>query len=102
MLYDNLNSGECAMSESKKATEIGPEDHTQPDFTHIRKNLPPFLSRRSASAAIGGVLTPRTLANLDCTNNGPPRIRVGRKVVYETDKFFKWLESKSITCNEEG
>lgn len=90
------------MSESKKSTKTVSEGNTKPDFTNIGKNLPPFLSRKSASAAIGGVLTPRTLANLDCTNNGPPRMRVGRKVVYETDKFLKWFESKAITCNEEG
>lgn len=68
-------------------------------FEHLRKNLPPIISRDHVSEILGGVISAKTLANLDSEGKGPKRIRVGRKVIYLTDDFLKWLENRSVILN---
>ncbi len=69
-------------------------------FEHLRENLPPIISRDHVSQILGGVISAKTLANLDSEGKGPKkRIRVGRKVAYLTDDFLKWLEKRSVILN---
>lgn len=56
----------------------------------------PFVSREEVGRFSGGILHPRTMANLDCLGKGPAgRVRVGRKVAYRVDDLVKWLEERS-------
>jgi len=57
----------------------------------LLSTLPPIFSRQTASKAIGGLLAPRTLANLDSLGQGPERVQLGRRVGYERDNFVAWL-----------
>jgi phage terminase Nu1 subunit (DNA packaging protein) len=56
----------------------------------------PYVSRDKVAELTGGILHPRTMANLDCKGQGPPgRIRIGRKVAYDVDALCKWLASRA-------
>ena len=58
----------------------------------------PIIARVQVEAFTGGAISEKYLANLDSQGLGPEgRFRIGRKVVYPTDKFVKWLESRSAS-----
>ena len=58
----------------------------------------PIVARVQVEAFTGGAISEKYLANLDSQGLGPEgRFRIGRKVVYPTDKFVKWLESRSAS-----
>lgn len=64
-------------------------------FNAIEKALPPVFSRRTASQAIGGLMSSKTLSNLDALRQGPPaRVRMGNRVGYERESFMKWLRER--------
>ena len=66
------------------------------DFTKLAKNWPaPIVSRTEIAKFSGGLLTPRTLANLDSLGEGPPRGRCGRKIFYPVDTLVTWLAARS-------
>lgn len=66
------------------------------DFGKLAKNWPaPIVSRTEISKFTGGLLTPRTLANLDSLNEGPPRGRCGRKVFYPVEGLVAWLQGRN-------
>jgi hypothetical protein len=57
-----------------------------------------IVSRDKIEDFTGGLITSKTLANLDSAKDkeGPPgRIRIGRKVVYPVIEFVKWLEARA-------
>lgn len=57
----------------------------------------PFVAREKISEFTGGIITPKTLANLDSTGDGPQgRITIGRKVAYPVVELITWLESRAI------
>lgn len=41
-----------------------------------------------------------TLANLRCHKQGPPYLKVGRKVLYPVKEFEAWLFSNPVKTNE--
>ena len=53
-----------------------------------------MVARERAEDFTGGIITSRYLANLDSKGEGPPRIRVGRKVVYSVELCIEWLEGR--------
>ncbi len=61
-------------------------------YNAIEKSLPPVFTRRKASEAIGGLIAPRTFANLDAKGVGPMKIHLGSKVGYEKESFMRWLK----------
>ena len=65
----------------------------------LGKNLPPMISRDHVEKLLGGVISSKTLANLDSLGEGPKRMRVGRKVVYLTEDLLDWLESRTVILN---
>lgn len=66
------------------------------DFAKLGRAWPsPIVSRTEISKFSGGLLSPRTLANLDSLGDGPPRGRCGRKVFYPVDSLVAWLEARS-------
>ena len=66
------------------------------DLTSLAEKWPSSLvSRDKISEFSGGTLHPRTLANLDSKGEGPKRIRIGRKVVYQVTDLCEWLSDRS-------
>jgi len=68
----------------------------KPNFYSMAAKWPSsFVSREKVSEFSGGILNPRTLANLDCQGEDPKRIRVGRKIAYEVNELCNWLATRS-------
>ena len=62
---------------------------------NLRKVLPPLITRKSVERHLGGLISARTLANLDSTGKGPyGRVRLGRNVGYSKDEFLSWLADR--------
>lgn len=61
----------------------------------LRKELPPVFTRKVAEAAIGGLVSAKTLSNCDSLGKGPSsRVIIGNKVGYERDVFLAWLKER--------
>ena len=55
-----------------------------------------FVERQHVKEFSGGLLDPRTMANLDSAGTGPTgRIKIGRKVIYPVQDLITWLEEKA-------
>lgn len=55
-----------------------------------------FVAREKVGEFSGGILNPRTMANLDSLGIGPKgRIRISRKIAYKVEELCRWLESRS-------
>lgn len=64
-------------------------------FKAIERELPPVFTRQVASQAIGGLMSPKTLSNLDALNQGPQvKVHLGNRVGYERDSFLQWLRDR--------
>ncbi len=61
-------------------------------YSAIERSLPAVFTRRKASEAIGGLIAPKTFANLDAKGQGPFKLYIGSKVGYEKESFLKWLK----------
>lgn len=56
----------------------------------------PVVARREVSRFSGGVLNPRTLANLDSLGQGPPRIALRPRVIaYPTRALVEWMRDRA-------
>jgi len=54
-----------------------------------------LIPRRDLGKATGGLLNPRTLANLDCLGRGIEEpITVGRQVCYRVERVVEFLEGR--------
>lgn len=53
-----------------------------------------LVARTEIHKFTGGLLSGRTLANYDSRGEGPPRVRLGRKVAYPTDELVRWLAAR--------
>jgi hypothetical protein len=62
----------------------------------LAKRLPPIIARDHVEGFLGGVISAKRLANLDCLGEGPKRMRIGRKVAYRTDDLLAWLETRAM------
>jgi hypothetical protein len=65
------------------------------NFDSLIKSLPPMISRDHVEKYLGGVISPKTLANLDSEGKGPRRMRIGRKVAYFTEDLLEWLSLRA-------
>lgn len=55
-----------------------------------------LVAREKVGEFSGGIISPKTIANLDATGEGPKgRITVGRKVAYPVDLLIAWMESRA-------
>jgi len=64
------------------------------NFENLSKTLPPLISRDHVEDYLGGVITAKTLANLDSEGKGPKLMRIGRKVAYMTADLLEWLSQR--------
>jgi len=61
----------------------------------FRACMPAVFSRKEAERLTGGLISARSLANLDCKGYGPSgRIRIGTKVGYLRGPFLIWLADR--------
>ena len=65
------------------------------ELKNLTSNLPPIIARDHVEKLLGGVVSSKTLANLDSLGMGPKRIRVGRKIAYLTEDLLEWLALRS-------
>ncbi len=63
-------------------------------FTAIEQALPPVFSRKKAAEVLGGLISAKTLSNLDALRTGPPRVWLGSKVCYKREEFMLWLRGR--------
>ena len=71
----------------------------QENLSDLIPKLPPLISRDHVEKLLGGVISSKTLANLDSLGEGPKRMRVGRKVAYLTEDLLDWLETRTRRLN---
>jgi len=65
-------------------------------FQDLENKLPPVIARDQVESLLGGMISSKTLANLDSLGLGVPnRFKVGRKVIYPTKSLLKWLQQRS-------
>lgn len=54
------------------------------------------VAREKIEEFTGGVIKPKTLANLDSEGKGPNgAIRIGRKILYPVTEVIAWLETRA-------
>lgn len=54
-----------------------------------------FVSRKELGKFCGGLVSPRTMANLDCIGKGPKEaFRIGRQIAYPVSSLIEWLEER--------
>lgn len=64
-------------------------------FKTIEETLPPIFTRQTASKVLGGLISSKTLSNLDSKGKGPrKKIKIGSKVGYERADFMQWLKQR--------
>jgi hypothetical protein len=54
----------------------------------------PIVARSEIKNFSGGLLHPRTLANLDSLNEGPGKIMIGSRACYSTRKLVAWMKQR--------
>ena len=54
----------------------------------------PIVARSEVGTFSGGLLHPRTLANLDSLNEGPGKIMIGNRACYSTRKLCAWMKQR--------
>lgn len=69
-------------------------------FENLSQKSPEIITRKKLHELTGGLLSEKTLANLDSEGIGiQPRFRIGGKVAYPKDAAFAWLKNR---CKVEG
>ena len=70
---------------------------TEISLAVLAENWPSgIVARDEVHRFTGGLISPKTQANLDSIGDGPEdAIRIGRKVVYPVKSYIKWLESRA-------
>lgn len=59
------------------------------------------VARRELARFSGGLLNPRSVANLDSAGKGPPRKKIGRIVFYPVTGLTRWLRQRELSQIEE-
>jgi hypothetical protein len=57
-------------------------------------SLPLFMTRKDISIFFGSLYSVNYLAKLDSKKQGPPKQRIGKKIVYKREEFVRWLETR--------
>ncbi len=72
------------------------------DFSGMAKRWPSeYVAREKIGAFTGGLIHPRTMANIDCQGNGPKgRLRFGNKIAYPLNELIDWLNNKIVIVDD--
>jgi len=54
----------------------------------------PIVARKDVGKFSGGLLHPRTMANLDSLQKGPGKVVVGDRVCYATKELVAWMKNR--------
>ncbi len=72
------------------------EETTAFSFLNLEGTLPDVIPRKKIANYFGGLLDPRSMANMDCRGVGPSgRVIVGRDVVYPKIELLIWLQNRT-------
>ena len=64
-------------------------------FEVLSSKSPEIITRKKLQELTGGLVSEKTLANLDSEGVGiQPRLRIGGKVVYPKDAAIAWLKKR--------
>ena len=72
------------------------------DLSYLLDELPPVVARKEVRRLLGGMVHPRTLANLDSLGEGPKRFYLGRAVVYKREDLVAWLEERTYVPSQKN
>jgi hypothetical protein len=66
----------------------------------LYRALPEFVDRKAVSRLTGGLVSPATLASMDCRGVGPDRRICGsKKVHYPRLSLCRWLAGRVVVKN---
>lgn len=73
-------------------------------FENLAQTAPEIITRNKLQEITGGLVTAKTLANIDCEGTAgiTPRLRLGNKVAYPKDAAIAWLKQRSKMLQEGG
>lgn len=54
----------------------------------------PIVARTDVAKFSGGLLHPRTMANLDSLHKGPGKIMIGGRACYVTKTLVEWMKNR--------
>ena len=54
----------------------------------------PIVAREAVGSFSGGLLNPRTMANIDSLGSGPKMVKLGRKRGYWVDSLVEWMNKR--------
>lgn len=75
-------------------------DEYQQILDELQKNLKQIVTRKDLSAALGGLVAYRTIANRDAMGTGPGvKIKIGRTVGYPKHVVMEWLRKNMTVSN---
>ncbi len=64
-------------------------------FENLSHQSPEIITRKKLHELTGGLISEKTLANLDSEGAGiQPRMRIGNKVAYPKDAAIAWLKNR--------
>ena len=65
------------------------------DFSELAEKWPsPIVAREKLKDFSGGLLNPRTMANIDSLGYGPKMVKLGRKRGYWVDSLVEWMNKR--------
>lgn len=72
------------------------------NFELLKEKWPSaIVARQEVKQFSGGVLSSKSMANLDSKKQGPPgSFRIGRKICYPVDSLIEWMEGRSDITKE--
>jgi len=66
-------------------------------FENLSSKSPELITRKKLQELTGGLVSEKTLANLDSEGCGiQPRMRIGGKIAYPKDAAIAWLKSRCV------
>ena len=72
-------------------------DQAQLDALEERMRPHAYLTRKHLSVILGGLISPKTLANYDSRHDGPEvKVTLGRTVAYPTTSALKWIRERLV------
>jgi len=57
----------------------------------LSEQLPNVFGRKAIPHLLPGIISSKSLANLQSLGQGPEAIKAGRTVIYTKEKFLPWL-----------
>jgi len=64
-------------------------------FENLARTAPEIITRKKLEEITGGLISAKSLANLDCEGTGiTPRLKFGGKVAYPKEAAIYWLKHR--------